>query len=72
MFTLYGRSYGKWKPLPWRLDHDHDSEYNRPFKTDPTWSTITLEPGESVLALLGGYYAGRDSAKPASSATWPR
>ena len=58
-FALYGRSYGKWKPLPWRLEHDRGGEYNRPFKTDPTRSTITLEPGESVLALLGGYYAGR-------------
>jgi len=58
-FALYGRSYGEWKPLSWRLDQDRGGEYNHPFKTDPTWSTIALQPGESALALLGGYYAGR-------------
>ena len=42
-----------------RLDDDDDSEYNRPFKTYPTWSTITLEPGQAC-GPVRWLHAGRD------------
>jgi hypothetical protein len=59
-FSLWGRDFGQWKLLPWRLEDDAGAGdgFNTPLRTDPIWTSVTLRPGESVLAFLGGCFAG--------------
>jgi HEAT repeat protein len=55
-YSLWGRDFGKWKLVPW--EKEWRKEHDRPWSVGPKSGNVVLQPGDSVLFLLGGHLEG--------------